>query len=1000
MLRVIKFLIIALFVFASSNAAYAQLKNNAFDKSVHQRAIDLALQIEAEISKTEDPLATQSIADRIETNDITLAELRDIIIQRLDGSVNYDIDKLFKVYENTARDKQSSADLALLKYYKSFAFHYDPFEKNKTNKEKALQSLDDAMSHENWIVRHQAYSLSSFLYAYENNFSLALQAARNSLATIPSETNPDTQYAKHYSYSSIAYLYSVTKNPELALDAYEALVSMTIRTEKPLDAIDYLNNIIFAFNSWGEDTLTLALIEILLRVEANKISDTPGLAYLRAAKANIGMGRFEKALDHINKSLAVATHPKIQRNLRLHEIQALAGSGEQKLALKKYAQFKLLLTQKDKNSIFIQRELALIDALIAVGEDRSKAAYMAMHRYNNLSVQPLLKANSSDTASLLANLENDKVRQQEREAMLAMEQKNRLRMWAAALIIMAFILAAAIAYAIFASYRGRTAQKLTDAAEAALAGEKAKSQFLAVISHELRTPLNGIIGIADLLSRTAPTEDLRRKISIVNDSGHDLLKLVEQVLDMSRIDANEMEIFPEYTPLESIIESIDTLWRPTIENKDVIFTTHLDASVPNRIMVDPMRLRQCINNLISNASKFTHEGRIHMHIAAEPVVGTDTVTLRVIVADTGIGMSEEVAGNLFRPFVQADSSITRQYGGSGLGLAITRSLARMMDGDLTVITRKGAGTEFTFTLQALAAHDTDIMESVDAVFKNIDSENMGFEDESKGNVAATNKDEAAINDIDIIINGSHSNGLGYQPSKDAGLDMILGEFPDTRLSNTSPHTRAHIRNTGVGDALVDISAAVHSAPDRFDNNARNIPIPPPTRIQAPISKMPLPQTIDEANMDSLENLRVLIVEDVPSNHDVMKIFLEPQGCLVMGAENGIIAVSTTSKQEFDVILMDIRMPEMDGIEATKAIRARGGLNAHVPIIALTADATAETNAQCMAAGADIFLTKPLIATELYDAIRFVRRQALRRAIRSGAVKPSPIIRVEDDRRSA
>ena len=1000
MLRIIKLLIIAFLVFASATAANAQLKNSAFDESIHQRAVDLALQIEDEISKFKDLTATQSIADRIESNDISLPELRDIIIQRLEGSVNYDIDKLLNVYESSAKAKQSSADLVLLKYYKSFAFHYDPFDKSKANKEKALQSLNDAMSHENWIVRHQAFSLSSFLYAYDNNFSLALQTARNSLATIPSESNPDTQYAKHYSYSSIAYLYSVTKNPELALDAYEALVSMTIRTEKPLDAIDYLNNIIFAFNSWGEDTLTLALVEILLRVEANKISDTPGLAYLRAAKANIGMGRFEKALHHINKSLAVATHPKIQRNLRLHEIQALAGSGEQELALQKYAQFKLSLTPADKSSVFIQRELALIDALIAVGKGRSQAAYNAMQRYNNLSVQPLLQSNSSDTASLLANLENDKVRQQEREVLLAMEQENRRRMWTATVIIMALLLAAAISVAVFAAYRSRTAHKLTEAAEAALAGEKAKSQFLAVISHELRTPLNGIIGIADLLSRTAPTEDLRRKIGIVNDSGHDLLKLVEQVLDMSRIDANEMEIFPEYTPLDNIIESLDVLWRPTIENKGVIFTTHLDSSVPSRIMVDPMRLRQCINNLISNAAKFTHKGRIHMHVSAAPLSGTDSVTLSVIVADTGIGMSEQVVDNLFRPFVQADSSITRQYGGSGLGLAITRSLARMMDGDLTVVTRKNAGTEFTLTLKALAAHDADIMEALDASFEDID---LG--DASAASAAASIKPgKTDVQDIEIAMHDIGTteplNGLEYQASKDAGLDKVLGDFPDTRLSNSNPYINAKLEAKDLDDAFTDISETLHAAHDTGESRTRDIAIQTPNRTQQPKASEPLPQTIDEANMDKLENLRVLIVEDVPSNHDVIKIFLEPQGCLVMGAENGAIAVAAAAKQEFDVILMDIRMPEMDGIEATKAIRARGGLNAHVPIIALTADATAETNAECMAAGADIFLTKPLIATELYDAIRFVRRQALRRAIRTGAVKPSPIIRVEDDRRSA
>jgi len=359
------------------------------------------------------------------------------------------------------------------------------------------------------------------------------------------------------------------------------------------------------------------------------------------------------------------------------------------------------------------------------------------------------------------------------------------------------------------------------------------------------------------------------------------LSLVEQILDMSRLDADEMQIFPEMSHVRDVISSVDMLWRPTIENKGVIFTTHVDSSVPQQLKLDAMRLKQCVNNLVSNASKFTSNGRIHVHVTCTPTEGDITATLKVIVADTGMGIRPDVQSNLFRPFVQADSSITRQYGGSGLGLAISRSLAKMMGGDLTVVSREGAGSEFTLTLQVEQIEDSALLDTMGELFLEAD-------------------------------------------------DMVAPPAPVTE---------------------------------------------PPVQQAAEIVPQTTMATACAPDFDALNGVRVLIVEDTESNQDVMKIFLEPEGCEIMCTNNGLEALDAVKDQDFDVILMDIRMPEMDGIEATRLIREVGTRNASVPIIALTADATAETNAQCMAAGANIFLTKPIIATELYDSIRFVRRQA-------------------------
>jgi len=328
---------------------------------------------------------------------------------------------------------------------------------------------------------------------------------------------------------------------------------------------------------------------------------------LRAAIAYINSGQYDVALDVIETGLLKVENLTIKRNLKIGRIQSLAGLKRASSAKKDYENLLSQLTDKDYQSFFVKRELRRAEALIAAAEGDAATAIQKMTAYNDLSIQGILRSNNNDTASLLANLENDKARQiersqaQKREASLREEALRNAAQTSQALMLAALLFALATGgLAIFMKFRTKMARELTDAAEAALAGEKAKTQFLAVISHELRTPLNGIIGIADLLSQTAPTEILRKQIGIINSSSHDLLKLVEQVLDMSRIDAQEMDVFPEFTKLEDIIKGLDTLWRTSIEKKSVIFTTYVDPSVPDCIMVDPLRLRQCINNLLSN----------------------------------------------------------------------------------------------------------------------------------------------------------------------------------------------------------------------------------------------------------------------------------------------------------------------------------------------------------------------------------------------------------------
>lgn len=929
------------------NLAFSQDKDTL---TLSDRAILLAQDL-----KVADSQSTQKHSyNDVET--MGLLELRQAILNTFDQSYDYKLSILLEQFRTKARFENSESDLRLATMYNALEPYASVFlDGNAKNYQPVLDILSEYFNDEIWVVSHQSHVLAAALMGGKRNFTKSLTFATEAQSKLPNDNSPEAEYAKFHIYTVIAYLHGVLKNPQMATQTLEEVVDLSRKTGLDVQASTQLNNLIYAFSGVRDHETAAALITILLSMENSENTGAPGLTDLRAAQTYINLDDYDTALTFASQGLAKADNPLALRNLKIAQMQAIAGMGDGAAARALMAQFNIEHPPSDPPSEFITREMIRTNALIAGADGDARTAIELMEDYNDMSLRRVLAASSTDTSNMLANLENDKVRQQERAQLAAAREealRSRIRASNALLIVAGIVLLFAGTTAVFANYRRKTAVKLADAAEAALSGEKAKSQFLAVISHELRTPLNGIIGIADLLSRTAPTPELRHKIGIINNSGHDLLSLVEQVLDMSRIDAQEMEVFPEYTALRPVIESLDTLWRPTIEKKSVTFTSYIDPNVPETIKIDPMRLRQCINNLISNASKFTSQGRVHMHVTAAPILGTHQSELTVIVADTGIGMSETVQNNLFKPFVQADSSITRQYGGSGLGLAITRSLARMMDGDLSVISRKGAGTEFTLTFTVSVASDADLMDSIDAVLD-------------------ANPEANAEPLIDTASE--------YDATADADLDEILGLFPATSSANGPVSTPPEATQ----DIAIDTPAAVITHETMTDNTG------------------PVPSTAAEAQMDSLQNVRVMIVEDVPSNTDVMKIFLEPQGCLVMSAENGQVALDALKTQEFDVILMDIRMPEMDGIEATKIIRARGGLNAHVPIIALTADATAETNAQCMAAGADIFLTKPVIATELYDAIRFVRRQALRRAVRTGRVKSSasPIM-IEPDRRSA
>jgi signal transduction histidine kinase/CheY-like chemotaxis protein len=393
----------------------------------------------------------------------------------------------------------------------------------------------------------------------------------------------------------------------------------------------------------------------------------------------------------------------------------------------------------------------------------------------------------------------------------------------------------------------RHGEELEKAKKAAEAASASKSSFLANMSHEIRTPLNGIMGMAQVLEAAGLAPEHREYVSTIIESGKTLMALLNDVLDLSKIEAGKFDIVPTDANVQHMLRRQLKLWKPKAEEKGLELSLAFDADLPAYLSFDTVRVQQCISNLVSNAIKFTREGRVEIFaFSRELEGGAHLVSVRV--RDTGPGMDAETLGRLFKPFAQADETIQRAHGGTGLGLSITRRLAELMGGQASATSEPGRGSTFTISFKAGAATAT--------------------------------ASQAAV----------QSSG-------------------------------------GQGD-------------------------------------------VREALKQS--NLRVLLVDDHPINRQVAALFLRPFNMKIVEAVNGQQALEALGKEEFDVVLLDMHMPVMDGPTAIRRIRESSEGWAGIPVIALTADAMSGDRERYLAMGMNGYLSKPLAERDLLSEIARVR----------------------------
>ncbi len=502
--------------------------------------------------------------------------------------------------------------------------------------------------------------------------------------------------------------------------------------------------------------------------------------------------------------------------------------------------------------------------------------------------------------------------------------------------------------------------ELVRAQKEALEASRIKSEFIANMSHEIRTPMNGIVGFTNLLLETDVTHLQRNYLTTIQKSTLNLLNLVNNILDFSRLDAGQLQLESVAFDIRDSIEEVLTIMSPLVHAKKIEFAALIEENVPHKIISDPLRFKQIMINLVSNAVKFTDKGEVIIHVTVEKTTANLT-TLRISIKDTGIGISSANQKLIFTAFQQADNSIARKYGGTGLGLAICKKLIDQMGGKIGLECNQEKGSIFWFTFSA---------------------EKLPFNEEQEIKMDITvyiyDAHAATCQVIKSILTSWKIHSIIF-PTADALLQQLKNQKP-TLIITGADELLATLRNDFQGPIIFVTNAAEQAAFDYYLSMGASVTMTKPiirnTLYHAIFNLLDQSQKRNHVTYQPQHDIQLqfqgkqfLCVDDNVHNANLVKaLFSSTQANLVI-AHDGIEALKLAEKQKFDLIFMDLRMPNMDGIETLKYIRRETNLNHTTPVIALSAHIAEHEYNHLIVLGFNDYLIKPVLKNTLFNIVK-------------------------------